>query len=120
VIAANAASHGGGKWKQMDGRWTESPTASSAAPDPAPKEYSVLWHPQPQRRLSSPMPLPRWVGGSAMGTGEANIGDHACIFEANHGTARQTLRASIDQSRSVILSGVMMLEVIGLGRRPPT
>jgi isocitrate dehydrogenase len=52
------------------------------------------------------------VGGLGMGPG-ANIGDHAAIFEATHGTAPK--HAGLDRINpgSVILSGVMMLEFMG-------
>jgi isocitrate dehydrogenase len=52
------------------------------------------------------------VGGLGMAPG-ANIGDHAAIFEATHGTAPK--HAGLDRINpgSVILSGVMMLEFLG-------
>ena len=52
------------------------------------------------------------VGGLGMAPG-ANIGDHAAIFEATHGTAPK--HAGLDRINpgSVILSGVMMLEFMG-------
>ena len=52
------------------------------------------------------------VGGLGMAPG-ANIGEHAAIFEATHGTAPK--HAGLDRINpgSVILSGMMMLEFLG-------
>ena len=52
------------------------------------------------------------VGGLGMAPG-ANIGDHAALFEATHGTAPKYAGMDKVNPGSVILSGVMMLEHMG-------
>ncbi len=52
------------------------------------------------------------VGGLGMAPG-ANIGDHAAVFEATHGTAPKYAGLDVINPSSVILSGVMMLEHLG-------
>ena len=43
----------------------------------------------------------------------ANIGDHAAVFEATHGTAPKYANLDKINPGSVILSGVMMLDYLG-------
>ncbi|MFQ6041896.1 MAG: isocitrate dehydrogenase (NADP(+)), partial [Candidatus Poribacteria bacterium] len=52
------------------------------------------------------------VGGIGMVPG-ANIGDHAAIFEATHGTAPKYADKDMANPSSLILSAVMMLEHLG-------
>jgi len=52
------------------------------------------------------------VGGIGMAPG-ANIGDHAAIFEATHGTAPKYADRDMANPSSLILSAVMMLEYLG-------
>jgi isocitrate dehydrogenase len=52
------------------------------------------------------------VGGLGMAPG-ANIGDHAAVFEATHGTAPKYAGMDKVNPGSLILSGVMMLEHMG-------
>jgi isocitrate dehydrogenase len=52
------------------------------------------------------------VGGLGIAPG-ANIGDHAALFEATHGTAPKYAGQDKVNPGSVILSGVMMLEYLG-------
>ncbi len=52
------------------------------------------------------------VGGLGMAPG-ANIGDHAAVFEATHGTAPKYAGLDKVNPGSLILSGVMMLEYMG-------
>jgi isocitrate dehydrogenase len=54
------------------------------------------------------------VGGLGIAPG-ANIGDHAALFEATHGTAPKYAGQDKVNPGSVILSGVMMLEYLGWG-----
>jgi len=52
------------------------------------------------------------VGGLGMAPG-ANIGDHAALFEATHGTAPKYAGLDKVNPTSLILSGVMMLNYMG-------
>ncbi|UCE88040.1 MAG: isocitrate dehydrogenase (NADP(+)) [Deltaproteobacteria bacterium] len=52
------------------------------------------------------------VGGLGIAPG-ANIGDHAALFEATHGTAPKYAGQDKVNPGSVMLSGVMMLEYLG-------
>ncbi len=52
------------------------------------------------------------VGGLGLAPG-ANIGDHAAVFEATHGTAPKYANLDKINPGSVILSAVMMLEYMG-------
>jgi isocitrate dehydrogenase len=52
------------------------------------------------------------VGGLGIAPG-ANIGDHAALFEATHGTAPKYAGQDKVNPGSVILSGVMMLDYMG-------
>ena len=52
------------------------------------------------------------VGGLGMAPG-ANIGDHAAVFEATHGTAPKYADLDKINPSSVVLSGVMMFEHLG-------
>jgi isocitrate dehydrogenase len=52
------------------------------------------------------------VGGLGMAPG-ANIGDHAALFEATHGTAPKYADQDKVNPSSLILSGLMMLEHLG-------
>jgi isocitrate dehydrogenase len=52
------------------------------------------------------------VGGLGIAPG-ANIGDHAALFEATHGTAPKYAGQDKVNPGSVLLSGVMMLEYMG-------
>jgi isocitrate dehydrogenase len=52
------------------------------------------------------------VGGLGLAPG-ANIGDHAAVFEATHGTAPKYAGLDVINPSSVILSGSMMFEFMG-------
>jgi isocitrate dehydrogenase len=52
------------------------------------------------------------VGGIGIAPG-ANIGDHAALFEATHGTAPKYANQDVANPGSLILSAVMMLEYLG-------
>jgi isocitrate dehydrogenase len=52
------------------------------------------------------------VGGLGIAPG-GNVGDEAAVFEATHGTAPKYANADKINPGSVILSGVMMLELMG-------
>jgi isocitrate dehydrogenase len=54
------------------------------------------------------------VGGLGLAPG-ANIGTHAAVFEATHGTAPKYANQDKVNPGSVILSGVMMFEYMGWG-----
>lgn len=56
------------------------------------------------------------VGGLGFAP-SANIGDNICIFEAVHGTAPDIAGKNIANPTSLLLSGLMMLRHLGLGKK---
>ncbi|MGA2026549.1 MAG: isocitrate dehydrogenase (NADP(+)) [Syntrophobacteraceae bacterium] len=76
-----------------------------------PEEYSVIATSNLNGDYLSDA-LAAQVGGLGMSPG-ANIGDHAAVFEATHGTAPKYAGLDKVNPGSLILSGVMMLEHMG-------
>ncbi|MBI2059979.1 MAG: isocitrate dehydrogenase (NADP(+)) [Nitrospirae bacterium] len=76
-----------------------------------PEEYDVLATPNLNGDYLSDAAAAQ-VGGIGMAPG-ANIGDHAAVFEATHGTAPKYAGQNKVNPGSLILSGVMMLEFLG-------
>jgi isocitrate dehydrogenase len=76
-----------------------------------PEEYSVLATPNLNGDYLSDACAAQ-VGGLGLAPG-ANIGDHAAVFEATHGTAPKYAGQDKVNPGSVILSGAMMLEHLG-------
>lgn len=77
-----------------------------------PGEYSVLATPNLNGDYLADACAAQ-VGGLGMAPG-ANIGDHAATFEAVHGTAPKYAGRNVANPCSLILSGAMMLEHLGL------
>jgi isocitrate dehydrogenase len=76
-----------------------------------PDEYSVLATPNLNGDYLSDACAAQ-VGGLGLAPG-ANIGDHAAVFEATHGTAPKYAGQDKVNPGSVILSGAMMFEHLG-------
>ncbi len=76
-----------------------------------PSEYSVVATPNLNGDYLSDA-IAAQIGGLGMAPG-ANIGDHAAVFEATHGTAPKYAGQDKVNPGSLILSGVMMLEYLG-------
>jgi isocitrate dehydrogenase len=76
-----------------------------------PEEYSVLATPNLNGDYLSDACAAQ-VGGLGLAPG-ANIGDHAAVFEATHGTAPKYAGQDKVNPGSVILSGAMMFEHLG-------
>ena len=76
-----------------------------------PQEYSVLATPNLNGDYLSDACAAQ-VGGLGLAPG-ANIGDHAALFEATHGTAPKYAGQDKVNPGSVILSGAMMFEHLG-------
>ena len=76
-----------------------------------PDEYDVLALPNLNGDYMSDA-LAAQVGGIGMAPG-ANIGDHAAVFEATHGTAPKYAGLDRVNPGSLILSGAMMLDYLG-------
>ncbi len=111
VINSIYQTHGKNKWKDMvlvDDRIADSIFQQIQT---RPQEYSILATLNLNGDYISDAAA-AIVGGLGMAPG-ANIGDHAAIFEATHGTAPK--HAGLDRINpgSVILSGAMMLEFLG-------
>ena len=111
ILDAIGESHGEDRWRQMvmvDDRIADSVFQQLQT---RPGEYSVLVTLNLNGDYISDAAA-AIVGGLGMAPG-ANIGDHAAIFEATHGTAPK--HAGLDRINpgSLILSGRMMLEFLG-------
>ncbi len=78
-----------------------------------PAEYGVLAMPNLNGDYLSDAAAAQ-VGGLGMAPG-ANLGDHAAIFEATHGTAPKYAGKDVINPSSLILSGAMLLEHLGWG-----
>jgi isocitrate dehydrogenase len=76
-----------------------------------PEEYSVLAMPNLNGDYFSDAAAAQ-VGGLGMAPG-ANIGDHAALFEATHGSAPKYAGQDRVNPSSLILSGAMMFHYIG-------
>jgi len=76
-----------------------------------PEEYDVLAMPNLNGDYMSDA-LAAQVGGLGMAPG-ANIGDHAAVFEATHGTAPKYTNQDVINPGSLILSGAMMFDYLG-------
>jgi isocitrate dehydrogenase len=76
-----------------------------------PDEYGVLALPNLNGDYISDA-LAAQVGGLGFAPG-ANIGDHAAVFEATHGTAPKHAGKNKVNPGSVLFSGVMMLDYMG-------
>jgi len=76
-----------------------------------PEEYSVIATTNLNGDFLSDA-IAAQVGGLGMAPG-ANVGDHAAVFEATHGTAPKYAGLDKVNPGSLILSGVMMLEHMG-------
>jgi isocitrate dehydrogenase len=103
--------HGSGEWKKkllIKDRIADSIFQQILI---RPDEYSVLATPNLNGDYLSDAAAAQ-VGGLGMAPG-ANIGDHAAVFEATHGTAPKYADKDVINPSSVILSGVMMFEHIG-------
>ena len=79
-----------------------------------PDEYSVLATPNLNGDYLADACAAQ-VGGLGLAPG-ANIGERAAVFEAVHGTAPKYAGKDVANPGSLILSGAMMLEHIGLDR----
>jgi isocitrate dehydrogenase len=77
-----------------------------------PEEYSVLATPNLNGDYLADACAAQ-VGGLGVAPG-ANIGDRAAVFEAVHGTAQKYAGKNVANPCSMILSGAMMLEHLGL------
>jgi isocitrate dehydrogenase len=79
-----------------------------------PEDYSVIATPNLNGDYLSDAAAAQ-VGGLGIAPG-ANIGDHAAVFEATHGTAPKYAGKDMVNPGSLILSAVMMLEHMGWTR----
>jgi isocitrate dehydrogenase len=76
-----------------------------------PDEYSVIATPNLNGDYLSDA-VAALTGGIGLAAG-ANIGDHAAMFEATHGTAPKYTGKNMANPSAVLLSGVLMLEWLG-------
>jgi isocitrate dehydrogenase len=76
-----------------------------------PDEYSVIATPNLNGDYLSDAAA-AMTGGIGLAAG-ANIGDHAAMFEATHGTAPKYTGKNMANPGAVLLSGVLMLEHMG-------
>ncbi|MDX2146655.1 MAG: isocitrate/isopropylmalate family dehydrogenase [Planctomycetota bacterium] len=79
-----------------------------------PQQYQMIVLPNLQGDIVSDL-CAGLVGGLGFAP-SANIGNHISIFEAVHGTAPDIAGRGIANPTSLILSGLMMLRYVGLGR----
>ena len=114
VLDSIGTTHGGGKWKQkvlINDRIADSIFQQIII---RPEDYSVLAAPNLNGDYISDAAAAQ-VGGLGIAPG-ANIGDGYAVFEATHGTAPKYADKDVINPGSVMLSGVMMFEFIGLER----
>ena len=112
VLDAICATHGNGKWKtklMINDRIADSIFQQVVT---RPDEYTVLATPNLNGDYISDACAAQ-VGGLGIAPG-ANIGDGYAIFEATHGTAPKYADQDVINPGSVILSGVMMLDFLGM------
>ena len=111
TLASIWASHGNKEWKKkllVKDRIADSMFQQILI---RPDEYSVVATPNLNGDYLSDACAAQ-VGGLGMAPG-ANIGDHAAVFEATHGTAPKYADQDMVNPSSVILSGVMMFDHMG-------
>src|SRR5438105_2613210 len=111
VIAAIGASHGNGKWKKkilVNDRIADSIFQQIIL---RPEDYSVLATTNLNGDYISDAAAAQ-VGGLGIAPG-GNIGDGYAVFEATHGTAPKYADKDVINPGSVMLSGVMLLELLG-------
>jgi isocitrate dehydrogenase len=111
VLAAIGQSHGNGVWKSkvlINDRIADSIFQQIIL---RPEDYSVLATTNLNGDYISDAAAAQ-VGGLGIAPG-ANIGDGYAVFEATHGTAPKYADKDVINPGSVILSGVMLLELIG-------
>jgi isocitrate dehydrogenase len=111
VLDSIGKSHGNGAWKSkvlVNDRIADSIFQQIII---RPEDYSVLATPNLNGDYISDAAAAQ-VGGLGIAPG-ANIGDGYAVFEATHGTAPKYADKDVINPGSVILSGVMLLELIG-------
>ena len=111
IIEAIGQSHGNGAWKSkvlVNDRIADSIFQQIIL---RPEDYSVLATTNLNGDYISDAAAAQ-VGGLGIAPG-ANIGDGYAVFEASHGTAPKYADKDLINPGSVILSGVMLLELIG-------
>jgi isocitrate dehydrogenase len=111
TLASIWATHGSGEWKKkllVKDRIADSMFQQILI---RPDEYDVVATPNLNGDYLSDACAAQ-VGGLGMAPG-ANIGDHAAVFEATHGTAPKYADQDMVNPSSVILSGVMMFDHLG-------
>lgn len=113
VLAAIGETHGSGKWKSLllvNDRICDAMFQDLLL---KPKEYDVLATTNLNGDYLSDAAAAQ-VGGLGIAPG-SNIGDGYAVFEATHGTAPRLADQDVVNPGSVILSGVMLLQLIGWG-----
>ena len=111
VLAAIGETHGSGKWKSLilvNDRICDAMFQDLLL---KPKEYDVLATTNLNGDYLSDAAAAQ-VGGLGIAPG-SNIGDGFAVFEATHGTAPRLADQDVVNPGSVILSGVMLLQLIG-------
>ncbi|ADV81833.1 NADP-dependent isocitrate dehydrogenase [Terriglobus saanensis] len=111
VLAKIGETHGNGKWKSMvlvNDRIADA-TFQDLLLKPA--EYSVLATTNLNGDYLSDAAAAQ-VGGLGIAPG-MNLGDGFAVFEATHGTAPRLADQDVVNPGSVILSGVLLLELLG-------
>ena len=111
VLAAIGETHGGGKWKDLilvNDRICDAMFQDLLL---KPGEYDVLATTNLNGDYLSDAAAAQ-VGGLGIAPG-SNIGDGYAVFEATHGTAPRLADQDVVNPGSVILSGVMLLQLIG-------
>ncbi|MEK6398323.1 MAG: isocitrate/isopropylmalate family dehydrogenase, partial [Terriglobus sp.] len=113
VIAAIGATHGNGKWKSLilvNDRICDAMFQDLLM---KPEAYDVLATTNLNGDYLSDAAAAQ-VGGLGIAPG-SNIGDGYAVFEATHGTAPRLADQDVVNPGSVILSGAMLLQLIGWG-----
>jgi isocitrate dehydrogenase len=111
VIAAIGTTHGNGAWKQLilvNDRICDAMFQDLLM---KPQEYDVLATTNLNGDYLSDAAAAQ-VGGLGIAPG-SNIGDGYAVFEATHGTAPRLADQDVVNPGSVILSGAMLLQLIG-------
>jgi isocitrate dehydrogenase len=111
VIAAIGKTHGNGAWKQLilvNDRICDAMFQDLLL---KPQEYDVLATTNLNGDYLSDAAAAQ-VGGLGIAPG-SNIGDGYAVFEATHGTAPRLADQDVVNPGSVILSGAMLLQLIG-------
>lgn len=113
VIAKIGATHGNGKWKDLilvNDRICDAMFQDLLM---KPAEYDVMATTNLNGDYLSDAAAAQ-VGGLGIAPG-SNIGDGYAVFEATHGTAPRLADQDVVNPGSVILSGAMLLRLIGWG-----